>query len=221
MSATQERGPKWRRLPEERPQQILEAAYEVFGERGLAGARLEDIAKRAGIAKGTIYLYFPNKEALFEEMVRQTVIVHLERAERDMVDDHRASARVQLRDYTWQWWSYMRSSRYQTIYRLVIGELHRFPQLLDFYWREVVVRKQQLVERIIRRGIESGEFGAIDPAVAGRIMGSMFASHALWMGSPVCFPTTLTVEQVFEQVMEFFFRAVAPPRPADPDAPNS
>jgi AcrR family transcriptional regulator len=217
MSATEEREPKWRRLPEERPQQILEAAYEVFGERGLAGARLDDIAKRAGIAKGTIYLYFPNKEALFEEMVRQTVVVHLERAERDLVDDRRASARIQLRDYTWQWWSYMRSPRYQTIYRLVICELHRFPELLEFYWREVVVRKQQLVERIIRRGIESGEFRAIDPTVAGRIMGSMFASHALWMSSAVCVPATLTDEQVFEQVMEFFFRAVAP-LPAGVDA---
>ena len=63
--------PRWRRLPEERPKQILAAALEVFGERGLASARLEDIAKRAGLSKGTIYLYFPNKEELFREMVRQ------------------------------------------------------------------------------------------------------------------------------------------------------
>jgi AcrR family transcriptional regulator len=53
--------PRWRRLPEERPRQILAAALEVFGEHGLAAARLEDIAKRAGVSKGTIYLYFPNK----------------------------------------------------------------------------------------------------------------------------------------------------------------
>ena len=63
--------PRWRRLPEERPRQILTAALEVFGEHGLAAARLEDIAKRAGLSKGTIYLYFPNKEELFREMVRQ------------------------------------------------------------------------------------------------------------------------------------------------------
>ena len=74
--------PKWRRLPEERPQQIIEAALDVFAERGLASARLEDIAKRAGVSKGTIYLYFPNKEALFREVVRQTVVANIERAER-------------------------------------------------------------------------------------------------------------------------------------------
>ena len=61
--------PKRRRAPEERPQQILDAAFHEFGERGLAGARLDDIAKRANVAKGTIYLYFPNKEELFREMV--------------------------------------------------------------------------------------------------------------------------------------------------------
>ena len=65
--------PRWRRLPGERPNQILQAALEVFDEQGLAGARLEDIAKRAGVSKGTIYLYFANKEELFREMIRGTL----------------------------------------------------------------------------------------------------------------------------------------------------
>src|ERR1700712_5869603 len=73
--------PRWRRLPEERPQQILKAALAIFAERGLAQARLEDIAKRAGLSKGTIYLYFPNKEELFREVVRSTVIAQIERGE--------------------------------------------------------------------------------------------------------------------------------------------
>ena len=63
-----------RRAPEARPTQILDAAFHEFGERGLAGARLDDIAKRAQVAKGTIYLYFPNKEALFREMVHATIV---------------------------------------------------------------------------------------------------------------------------------------------------
>ena len=73
--------PRWRRLPGERPGQILQAALEVFGERGLAASRLEDIAKRAGLSKGTIYLYFPNKEELFREMVRHTVVSQIEERE--------------------------------------------------------------------------------------------------------------------------------------------
>src|SRR5215470_6022053 len=73
--------PRWRRLPEERPKQILDAALAVFAERGLSAARLEDIAKRAGVSKGTIYLYFANKEELFREVVRSTVISNLEERE--------------------------------------------------------------------------------------------------------------------------------------------
>src|SRR3954468_9438563 len=75
--------PRWRRLPEERPRQILAAALEVFGEHGLATARLDDIAKRAGLSKGTIYLYFSNKEELFREMVRQLIVTQIEEGERE------------------------------------------------------------------------------------------------------------------------------------------
>src|SRR3954464_7728803 len=90
--------PRWRRLPEERPAQILDAALDVFAEHGLGAARLEDIAKRAGLSKGTIYLYFPNKEALFREVVRQTVVSQIESGERDF---HAAtgSARAALADH--------------------------------------------------------------------------------------------------------------------------
>lgn len=216
MTATQVHEPKWRRNPEERPLQILEAAFEVFGAHGLAGARLEDIAKRAGVSKGTIYLYFPNKEALFKEMIRRTVVAHLERTERDFGDGQRSSATQQIREYMRQWWAFMRSADYQTIHRLVIGELHRFPELVEFYWREVVVRKQQLVDRLMRRGIDSGEFRPIEPSVAGRIMASMFASHALWASTSCCRSdlAALTDEEVFDQLMDFFFRAVAPERQA-------
>src|SRR5580765_6630918 len=90
--------PRWRRLPEERPGQILAAALEVFGERGLAAARLDDIARRAGVSKGTIYLYFPNKEELFREMIRHIVVGQLEAAER-AVSESTASATETLIDF--------------------------------------------------------------------------------------------------------------------------
>ena len=82
MSKTKSVQPKWRRRPESRPQQIIEAAFEVFGECGLVNARLQDIADRAGVSKGTIYLYFPNKEELFREMIRQTAVAAIETGEK-------------------------------------------------------------------------------------------------------------------------------------------
>src|SRR3954466_9415069 len=96
--------PRWRRLPEERPRQILDAALAVFAERGLAAARLDDIAKRAGLSKGTIYLYFPNKEELFREVIRNSVIAFIERAEAFFESERqpKQALRAWIRGY-WGW----------------------------------------------------------------------------------------------------------------------
>ena len=138
--------PKWRRRPEHRPQQIIEAALEVFGECGLANARLQDIAERAGVSKGTIYLYFPNKEELFREMIRQTAVAAIERAEQGLAQ---GNPTTQLLAFMRGYWAFVRSPAFITIYRLVLGELHQFPDLAKFYAHEVVARRQRLLSGII------------------------------------------------------------------------
>src|SRR3954470_17382905 len=112
------KSPKWRRRPEHRPQQIIEAALEVFGECGLAKSRLEDIAKRAGVSKGTIYLYFPNKEELFREMVRDIVVGQLEAAER-MVHESTAPATETLIEFMRRYWARIRGPEFGPLFRLV------------------------------------------------------------------------------------------------------
>jgi len=94
--------PRWKRQPEARPGQILDAALEVFAECGLSGARLEDIGRRAGVSKATIYVYFPNKEALFREVIRGTVVSEIENRERafEKLEGAAVDAYLQhLRDY--------------------------------------------------------------------------------------------------------------------------
>src|SRR3954464_4778033 len=118
--------PRWRRLPEERPQQIIDAALAIFGERGLAAARLEDIAKRAGLSKGTIYLYFPNKEELFREMVRDTVVSQLELGE-EAVHSMTGSATDALIRLMRQKWTFIRSPQFAPLFRLIHAEIHHFP----------------------------------------------------------------------------------------------
>jgi len=220
MIGSDEHEPKWRRLPGERPQQILDAAIEVFGDHGLAEARLEDIAKRAGVSKGTIYLYFPNKEALFKEMIRQTVIDQLEQTERDIVNDRSMSATEQVRHFMRWWWDLMRRSDYQRIHRLVVGELQRFPELVEFFWDEVIVRRQRLLDRLIQRGVDSGEFRTVNPTTAGRIVTSMFSAHALWACTRFYEKQELTDEIVFEQVMDYFFHSLSPTAALATTAPS-
>src|SRR5215217_7324368 len=99
--------PARRRAPDERPQQILDAALAVFDEEGLDRARLDDIARRAGIAKGTIYLYFPNKEELFREVVRHTIVSRLEAVRGQLAATPGRTAVEELCDYMQEWWNFL------------------------------------------------------------------------------------------------------------------
>ncbi len=209
--------PKWRRLPEERPQQILDAALDVFGERGLSDARLEDIAKQAGVSKGTIYLYFPNKEALFREVVRSTLVARIERAEHEVQASETEHAAAQLESFMREWWAFLQQRTSGTIYRLVIGELHRFPDLAEFYAKEVVQRALNLLGGIVRRGVERGEFRDVDPFTTARLMSSMFISHALWCSKREVFNhiTRASDEQILADLLDFIhhaLRSTTPPR---------
>lgn len=207
MSSPATSEPRWRRLPEERPTQILHAALQVFGEFGLARARLEDIAKRAGVSKGTIYLYFPNKEELFREMVRSTVVEAI--AEWERIPEG-PSATDQIVAYMRGYWQFVRSPAYAVIYRVAVSELHNFPDLVQFYNAEVVSRVNRAIARIVKRGIDAGEFRRIEPSVAARMLTSLFSTNAMWCWKRQFFPhiNNRSDEQVFAELVDFFLAAL-------------
>ena len=201
--------PKWRRCPEDRPEQIIKAALEVFGECGLANARLQDIAERAGVSKGTIYLYFPNKEELFREMIRQTAIAAIERAEQTL---SQGTPTTQLIAFMRGYWAFVRTPAFSTIYRLVLGELHQFPDLAKFYAHEVVARGQRLISGIIRRGTEVGEFREIDPMVAARMLVALTIMNGIWRDEHTGVPLLAhkSDEEVFNELAQFYLHSIAP-----------
>lgn len=202
--------PQRRRAPEARPTQILDAAFHEFGERGLAGARLEDIAKRAQVAKGTIYLYFPNKEALFREMVHTTIVSALAEAEASQAGYAAESAAAQMRRLGTGWWAFLRTDRVQVLQRLVSLELSQFPDLMQFYADEVMARGRRLVAGIIARGVERGEFRAIDPQLAARMYSSIWMAHSTWCARREIFRTLGSDEQVLDEMLEFYLSALRP-----------
>jgi len=199
--------PKWRRCPEDRPAQIIRAALEVFGECGLARARLQDIAERAGVSKGTIYLYFPNKEELFREMIRRTAVAAIERAEKAI---SHGTPTEQLMEFTKGYWQFVRSPVFSTIYRLVLGELHQFPDLAKFYAHEVVARGLKLLSGIIRRGTDTGEFREIDPAVAARMLVALVVMNGIWRDEHTGVPLLAhkSDEEVFGELARFYLHAI-------------
>ena len=201
--------PKWHRCPADRPEQIIKAALEVFGECGLANARLQDIAERAGVSKGTIYLYFPNKEELFREMIRQTAVAAIERAEQANVPGTPGN---QLLAFMRGYWAFVRSPVFITIYRLVLAELHQFPDLAKFYADEVIARGQKLIGGIIRRGIDAGEFREIDPMVAARMVVALTIMNGIWRDEHTGVPLLAhkSDEEVFNELAQFYLHAMAP-----------
>ena len=195
----------------------------MFGERGLAAARLEDVAKRAGLSKGTIYLYFPNKEELFREMVRHSVVSHIEEREQE-VSAAAGTASDVLTQHLRSYWKFIRSEPFAPLFRLIHAEIHNFPDLARFYADEVVARSHRLMSTLIARGIESGEFRPIDPFVAARMLAAPFVMHGVWCTHREFFASVAAKsdEEVLEELIDFCLHALksrAPERPAAPSTP--
>lgn len=155
-----EHAARWRRRKEARPQEILAAALACFAERGFAATRLDDVAQRAGITKGTLYLYFPNKDELFEAVVRQALVPNLERGEA-LLDEPDAPAALLL-ERLMRSWADLAQSPTGAIPKIIISEAGNFPKLARFYREVVVDRGIELMRRVLRLGIERGEFRAPD-----------------------------------------------------------
>ena len=173
--------PRWRRRKEARPDEILAAALESFAARGFAATRLEDVAARAGISKGTLYLYFHGKEELFEAVVRATLLPNLERIEALAATFEGPSA--QLLERLLLTFAGVVGSQAGAIPKLVIAEAGNFPELARFYLDEVIRRGLRLIGAILRRGIARGEFRPIDVDHAVFCVIAPILLAALWKNS--------------------------------------
>lgn len=170
----------------ERRDAIVEAAMEEFIVRGFAATRLDDIAKRAGVAKGTIYLHFKDKESMFEELVR-TVIVPVV-AKLSALPPPTSSVRDLVEAFAGNFLKEVIGTRRGDLVRLIVAEGPRFPAVADFYYREVVSRGIAGMRALIELGIARGEIRAKDlarypqilvaPAMIAVIWQSLFERHA-------------------------------------------
>ncbi|MCC7271613.1 MAG: TetR/AcrR family transcriptional regulator [Alphaproteobacteria bacterium] len=170
--------PRWRRRKDARPAEIVAAALDAFAERGFAATRLEDVAARAGISKGTLYLYFPSKEELFKAVVRQTLLPNLAEAERRLATSDMPTPEM-LSEIVGALVA-AAAGRMGVIPKLLIAEAGNFPDLARFYAEEVVARGMRLFARVIQRGIARGEFRAVDAVRAAPALAAPILLMALW-----------------------------------------
>lgn len=149
------------RRKEARPSELTAAAMALFVEKGFAATRLEDIAARAGVSKGTLYLYFDSKEALFKAVVESGIVPALEEAEQRLAGFDGPTSEF-LAYVVNGWWDRILSTPAGGIPKLMLAEARNFPELADFYYESVIQRGTGLLRALVRRGIARGEFRPID-----------------------------------------------------------
>lgn len=200
--------PRWRRRSDARPAEIAEAALELFVEHGFAGTRMEAIAKRAGVTKGTLYLYFPSKEDLFRAVVTENVLPNLELGEK-LVAEHTGSASELLGLLVRRSWELMQTSRTQCMPKLLLAEGKNFPELARFYVDEVVQRVRRLFTSVIERGIASGEFREVDAPTAAKLLLAPLHNLTAWRQSLITFdPVKWDFDRYMDLHIEIFIRGI-------------
>lgn len=174
--------PRRERRKEARPGELLDAALDLFVEKGYAATRVDDVAARAGVSKGTLFLYFPSKEELFKAVVRENIAGRFPEWNAE-VDQFQGSTADMLRYCYTVWWERIGATRASGITKLMLCEACNFPQITQFYQREVVAQGQQLIRRILQRGVDRGEFRALNLdyavyAVLSPMIFLMMAKHS-------------------------------------------
>ena len=153
---------KRERRKDARPGELLAAALDLFVEKGFAGTRVEEVAKHAGVSKGTLFLYFASKEDLFKAVVRENISGRF--AEwNDEFNNFQGSSADMLRYCVKTWWERIGATKAACIIKLMMSEAGNFPELAAFYNAEVIQPGHELLQKVLQRGVARGEFRAIDP----------------------------------------------------------
>ncbi|MEO7221155.1 MAG: TetR/AcrR family transcriptional regulator [Devosia sp.] len=173
-----EREPKFRRRAEARPEEVLDAALDLFIERGFASTRVEDIAARAGLSKGAVYLYFPSKEAVLEGIVRRA-IVPIASSAVEMAQNYAGDPRTIITLVMKNVAARMTEPRTIAIPKLMMREMINFPDFAQMYRREVLDKVIPMITGLLRTGIAEGYLRPVDPELTIRSLVGPIMLHVL------------------------------------------
>jgi TetR/AcrR family transcriptional regulator len=177
-----EAGPKRERRKEARPGELLNAALDLFVEKGFSATRVEEVAARAGVSKGTLFLYFQSKEDLFKAVVRENIANKFPTWQEEFITFEGASSDM-LRYALVSWWERIGNTRASGITKLVMSEAQNFPEIAEFYQEEVIKPGNAMIRRILERGVQSGEFRDIDLEQAVHIIVAPMIFLMMWKHS--------------------------------------
>ena len=152
--------PTRQRRKQARPQELLDAALQLFVEKGFAATRAEEVAQKAGVSKGTLYLYFPSKEELFKALIRERLSGLIAEG-LEHVAAHEGPASTLLAELILGWWERLGHTPAAGLHKVILAEVRNFPDLAQFYADEVIAPANRLFTLAVQRGIDRGEFRAL------------------------------------------------------------
>ena len=194
-----------RRRKEARPAELISAALDVFVERGFAAARLDEIAARAGVSKGTLYLYFANKQALFMAVVQEAIIPAIAEGEALVDASPDADPETLLRGMLQGWWDIVGDTRLGGIPKLVMAEAANFPEIAQFYLDNVINRGNALLVRVINKGMARGVFRQGDPMVLCKLALAPLIFGCMWRQSfSICATPDIPLDIYVANHLEIF-----------------
>ena len=180
--------PRYQRRKEDRPQEITEAAFAAFAEKGFTATRVDEVARRAGVSKGLLYLYFKTKEELFKAVIRNVVTPRVDELTRRLGDSE-LSAEAFIRGPLLAFMQRLPGSPASVVIRLMISEAPKHPDLVDYYWDNVASRGLAALRQLLERGVENGEFREtavnelpqlfVAPVMMSIVWGIVFADRSL------------------------------------------
>jgi AcrR family transcriptional regulator len=204
--------PRWRRRKDARPEEIVSAALEVFADRGFAATKLEDIARRAGVTKGTIYLYFDSKEALFKALIRQTIVPVIAQGEA-VAQSFTGSARELFERLVREYWRLVGETSLVGIPKLMMAEANNFPELARFYYDEVVTRGHRLMAGVIQRGVKAGEFRPVNVMLAAKLaMSPLMHAVIARKAFSACMPEGFDVDSYLNTHIDLYLNGISTAR---------
>lgn len=171
--------PRWVRRKEARPQELLVSALALFVEQDYASTRLEDVARRAGVSKPTLYLYFKSKEELFKAVVRHSIVPVNAEIETLLAEFQGHTADL-MRSAIMKWWAHAGAKKEAGLIRVLTAEANNFPELARFYQAEVIDRDIRLFTKVLERGIARNEFRQIDLALSTQVIVSAMLMLTMW-----------------------------------------
>ncbi|WP_273429757.1 TetR/AcrR family transcriptional regulator [Chitinibacter tainanensis] len=192
---------RWTRRKKARPQEILVAALSLFVEKGYAATKIEDIARAAGVTRGTPYLYFANKEEIFKSVIRELLLPQISQGD-EIVNHWQGSIRDLFVELMHFWWTQLGAEQLSAMPKLMLAEGGNFPDVLALYREGYVQPGNALIRRVLQLGIERGEFAAVDLDYAPHIISSPVIMAMISQHSLHCLPEQFDPKRYLQTILD-------------------